>query len=528
MLLLMTTLIFRLYYINESDYITMAATAQGKYRLNVAQERGNIYDRSMSDLVNEEYRYVASVIPTPQAAAALLEITPDENKNALMSRLTDGKPFVMEIPDNSLYAEGIDVFRVPRRYGPTQIAPHLIGYLGNDGADGVAGIEKAYNELLQSTGGTISISYQADAVGHLMQSSPIGVQRDNEGSRGGVVLSLDKNIQQLTLTALQRGCEKGAAVVMDVNSGDILAMASIPTIDANNISASLESTDSPFLNRAICGYNIGSVFKIVMSAAALESGISPYEEHECVGYTNINGQVFRCNFNAVHGKVDMQRALEVSCNSYFISLTDKLEPEYVLSVAQHLGIGTHSELAPGIITQPGNLPQPSDLAYPAAYANFSFGQGSSLATPLQMAQIVSTVANSGYTITPRLVLGTTDDGQTLTDPTPIYTQNRVISEKTAKTIQSLMISVIEEGSGKNAKPFQGSAGGKTSSAQTGQYIGDEEIVHAWFAGFYPAEQPKYSIVIFVEGGESGEIVAGPIFKEIADGIARVESGSAKK
>lgn len=514
--LLMTTLIYRVYFIYTADYIT--ASAQGQYTLSVASSRGTIYDRTLHGLVNNQVAYVASVMPTPQAVDALLTITPEESKDALLSRLSAGKPFRLEVPDNNIYAQGIDVFRTPLRYGAPQLAPHLIGYLNGDGKNGVAGVEKAYDDWLQKSGSKIEVSYQVDAAGHLMSGAALQVKRTNEDARGGVVLTLDQDMQQLTQTALQSGCEKGAAVVMDIYTGDILGMASIPVFDQNNISAALDSTDAPFINRAISGYNIGSVFKIIASAAALENNITEHREYECKGYIDINGQIFRCNNNAVHGVVDMQRALEVSCNAYFISLAEEMGPDYLLALAQHMGIGTQSELAPGMSTQTGNLPTQAELANPIALANFGFGQGSSLATPLQMAQAISTVANSGMAVTPRLILGMTEDGVNIINRTPSYTSNQIISESTSKTLQNLMIDVIEEGSGRTAKPLQGGAGGKTSSAQTGHYVDDKEIVHAWFAGFYPAKQPKYSIVVFVEGGESGEHVAAPIFKQIANGI----------
>jgi penicillin-binding protein 2 len=214
----------------------------------------------------------------------------------------------------------------------------------------------------------------------------------------------------------------------------------------------------------------------------------------------------------------MERALEVSCNCYFINLAAGLRPELLLTLAGNMGLGEAVELAEGMLTQPGNLPAPEELANPAAYANFSFGQGSSLASPLQMAVAVAAIANSGLAVTPRLVMGVTEDGLTLTEPNPTYAASRVLSESTAAILRDLMIRVVEEGSGAPAMPRTGSAGGKTSSAQTGQLVGGKEIVHAWFAGFYPADRPRYSIAVFVEGGESGERVAAPIFKAICDGI----------
>jgi len=517
----------RLYYIAESDYLSAAATTQGRYGLQIAETRGVIYDRSMQRLVNTEYKYIGAVLPTPQAATALVAVTQEEERPALMERLSGGMPFAMELQGNDVYAHGVDIFRVAQRYGGTQYAPHLIGYLTNDGKTGAAGIEKAYDQWLDDQGGIIKASYQVDAAGRAMQGGDIAVSRENEDPWGGVVLTLDRDIQQLTQNALRNGCEKGAAVVMDVYTGDIVAMASIPDFDQNNISASLDSPDAPFVNRAVSGYNIGSVFKLVVASAALENNVSRYHEYECEGYVDVDGQVFRCNNNAVHGAVDLERALQVSCNCYFINLAQEIGADYVLSLSQNLGLGSSVTLAPGMSTQPGNLPTQQELELPAAQANFSFGQGSSLASPLQMASVVSAIANSGLGVSPRLVQGTTEDGLKLTEQNPVYASNQVLSESTAAAMRDLMVSVVEEGSGKPAKPILGSAGGKTSSAQTGVYAAGEdgekrEIVHAWFAGFYPAQKPRYAIVVFVEDGESGELRAAPIFKQIADGISGLE------
>lgn len=524
MVLLMTGMIYRVYYINATDYLSTAAQVQGKYRVTVAKTRGVIYDRNMNSLVNNQFRYVASVLPTPQAATALLADAGEEARPPLLDRLSQGLPFALQVDSGNIYATGVDLFRVPERYGDIRYAPHLIGYLG-DGGVGVAGIERAYEEILTAAGGEISVLYQIDATGRTMDENAAAVERSNEDPTGGVVLTLDRDIQEVVQDALAAGCDKGGAVVMDAATGDILAMASLPVFDQNDIAASLEAENAPFVNRATSGYNIGSVFKLLMASAALENGVSRYHEHDCQGYIEVGGHVFRCNNDAVHGVCDMERALEVSCNSYFISLAQLLPPEDVLTLIRNMGLGSSLELASGIYTAAGNLPGAIELEAPAVYANFSFGQGTSLASPLQMAQTVAAVVNGGLAVTPRLVRGATPDGLNLTDQTPSYTPNRVLSERTAEAVRTMMVAVVEEGSGKPARPVAGGAGGKTSSAQTGLMTedpeadtGEREIVHAWFAGFYPAENPRYSIVVFVEDGVSGEHVAAPIFKQIADGI----------
>jgi penicillin-binding protein 2 len=526
LVLMFSVCVFRIYYVGASDHLATAAQVQGRYTLEVAHSRGGIYDRNFHPLVNYSHRYVASVLPTPQAAAELLRVMPEEERESVVNRLSGGLPFVLEVPTNDIYAVGIDVFRVPNRYGSVQLAPHLVGYLGDGGRRGVFGIERAYDSLLDEAGATFQAKYQVDATGRTMEGGGVEIFRTNEDAAAGVVLTLDRELQLLVQNALAQGCDKGAAVVLDIATGEILALASLPVFDQNDIATSLESTDAPFINRALCGYNIGSVFKLAVASAALESGISPSYSYVCQGSIDVGGQVFRCNNHAIHGSLSMGKALEVSCNTYFIHLAQRIDPGFLLAVCRHFGLGESTELAPGLIAQSGNLPTLKELSSPAALANFSFGQGSSLATPLQIARIVSVIGNDGAAVTPSLVQGFTQDGQTFSERTPSYASSQVLSPKTARKMQELMVGVVEDGSGRTARPMVGSAGGKTSSAQTGVITGEgedaKEIVHAWFAGFYPSQHPRYSVVVFVEGGESGERVAAPIFKQIADGIAAMD------
>ena len=523
MLAWMSVAIFRIYYINMTDALAVAADRQSKYTLQVATTRGSIYDRNRREMVNREYTYIAAVMPTPAAVAALLAQSPEEQKEGIASRMAAAVPFAINVEEDNIYAKGVDVFRVPRRYGRVALAAHVIGYLDGEGRQGVAGIERAYNDWLQKYGSGIQVRYEVDAAGRVLEGGRIAVERSGEASDmlGGVILTLDLDFQLVCQNALESSGVKGAAVVMEAQSGNILAMSSRPAYDQNDIAASLQDTDAPFINRALSGYNIGSAFKVLVAAAALEYGVGQYYPYTCEGVIDVGGQVFRCNNHAVHGQLDMQRALQVSCNTYFIHLAQQVPEGYMLAFMESMGLGKPAELAPGLVSQSGNLPDAAELANPAAYANFSFGQGSSLATPLQMAQAVCAIANGGYALPPRLVQGLTEDGLHVTYQ-PVYSASQVLSKETASLVRQLMVGVINDGSGRTAKPFAGGAGGKTSSAQTGQFVDGVEIVHAWFAGFYPAEQPRYAIVVFVEGGESGEKVAAPIFKQIADGISGLE------
>ena len=231
------------------------------------------------------------------------------------------------------------------------------------------------------------------------------------------------------------------------------------------------------------------------------------------------GRIFYCHHRAGHRQTDLQRAIEQSCNPYFIRLGQKAGGEAVLGMAKALGFGKETILAPGIVSEAGTLPSLSDLNSPHELANFSFGQGKLTATPIQVASMVSAIANKGVSFQPKLVLGTTQDGKT-TDYFPQQAPIRVFSEYTAAVLKKGMVGVVEQGSATMAKPQQGGAGGKTASAQTGMYDENgEEVVHAWFAGFFPKQQPKYAVVVLIEGGEYGGRIASPLFRQIADEYA---------
>ena len=307
-------------------------------------------------------------------------------------------------------------------------------------------------------------------------------------------------------------------MVMDVDSGQLKAVVSLPTFDPDDLTAALNDQEKPFFNRAFAAYNVGSSFKLAVAAAALEQGISPDFSVNCVGGVEIAGRMIYCHHRAGHGETDMERALEQSCNPYFIALGREIGDESILTMAEHMGFGRGSDFAEGLVASAGNLPKAA--ASPLELANLSFGQGELLATPLQIAAMVSSIANGGYQVEAQLLLGWTEDGSV--PQAAEQAKERILSERTAKRLQHDMIQVVEEGSGTNAMPSVGGAGGKTASAQTGRYMEEEEIVHAWFAGFYPADEPQYSIVVLAEGMESGGTYAAPVFRRICEQITVLE------
>ena len=401
------------------------------------------------------------------------------------------------------------------------LAVHIIGTLNSEGV-GASGIEAAYDTFLTSCGGKLSVRYTLDAAGNYLAGAIPEISDENYDSKAGLVLTIDADIQKIAEEAAQ-SIDRGAVVVMDPYTGDLLAVVSRPDFDPDDMGPSLDDERSPFVNRAFSAYSVGSVFKPLVAAVALDNGFTADRYFNCEGFFETEGLSFGCHYPAGHGEIDMTRALEISCNPYFISLALSIGGEPLRRAAVSLGFGTAQELAPAYRTYAGALPPPESLASTAALANFGFGQGQLTATPIQLSNLISAIANGGGAITPRLVMGTTSDGKTISSQTMRYGANEVFSKEASAKVREMMISVVENGSGANAKPYKGGAGGKTASAQTGQY--DEngsEIVHAWFAGFYPAQNPRYTIVVFVEGGYSGSDAACPVFKKIADEIGRLD------
>ena len=515
---------FRLSSVSSDQKILQTAQGQGTSLVRAVESRGNIYDRNLALLVNcpdEEHPiYRAAVAPSAEALN-LLSRYYDPQK--LLTLMRQGRPFAITLEKDVVYGKGIEIFPYVNRYSEQQLASHIIGYIDGSG-NGVSGIEMVFNDYLNEIGRTVDVRFQTDGVGTPFTGVSPEVEETNGDNRAGLILTLDSRIQAAAEEAMKE-IEKGAAVVMDVETGDILACVSTPSFQPTNLSASLEDPDGPFVNRAFSAYNVGSTFKLVVAARALEVGISPEESIVCTGSIEVGSQTFPCHFAQGHGETDMLRALEWSCNPYFIHLIQKIGGEGAAILASDIGFGRADVFYEDYKTATGYLPTKEEFQNPAAEANFGFGQGTLMATPIQIAKLISCIANGGEAVQARLIHGYAGEDGTVASYMPRYSRVRVMSEKTANLLKEYMISVVENGSGQLAKPLIGGAGGKTASAQTGQYIGEgderKEKIDAWFSGFYPADTPQYAIVVLAEGMESGSDYAAPIFQKIANAIAEI-------
>lgn len=509
-------LIFRIVDINAKDY---AQTANRKNTKSIAieKQRGIIYDCNYKKLTNDNPQYYLAVKPSSVALKGVKGKIEDKEFKKLTKNLADGKPTLIKLDNEIKEVEDTRVVRVNRRYSDTQIATHVIGYTNKDG-NGVSGIERSYNDLLNKDNGYLKVCFSADALGHVLPGTKIEVVQETKNPDKGIVLTIDTNLQKITENALDnKEIDRGCAVLMDVNTGEIKAMASRPAYDPYNPGESLNKESSPFLNRCLKQYSVGSIFKPIVACSAIEdNNISPNKSYYCNGHTEKTGIKFNCYHNRAHGRQDMQKALVNSCNTYFVELANEIEMQSLLDMCKKMGLNKKVEIANGMVSDKGNLPKVEELNSGAAIANFSFGQGKLLATPIQMASAYCSFANGGNYVEPYLVKGVIDDKGHLTQQHESKKKVKVMSKSTSQKMTTMLKAVVDEHS--NAKPINSTGCGKTATAQSGWFKGSYEVCHTWFVGYFPADKPKYAVAIMKEHGVTGTEDCAPVFKEIVENV----------
>ena len=500
-------LLGRIFFIAQRDY-TEVTSRQSTRTVTVGEKRGEIFDRNFHPLVNCDKKLLAVVTP---CVASYEYLKGKADDNFLREKIQSGFPFILEVSEE-IDTEFIRTFSVPERYSSDPVAVHLIGYTAENGKSGVSGIEKSFDNYLSENSGKLSVSFQVDAVGRVLAGMDKYINDNNFSSKAGVVLTLDRDIQKITETALRNSkIVSGSALVIKVHTGEILALASIPGYDPSNVADVLSADNSPLINKALMSYSVGSIFKPVVAACALENGISHLYEYECKGEIAIGDRVFSCYDNKSHGKINMTEALEKSCNTYFINLIMNIDVDYLLKLCENMGLGNTITLAPDIVCSEGTLPKRNTLNTKGNLANFAFGQGDFSATPLQIASVYH-VLSTGNFLAPQLILGFTNYMGLMTKE-PSLSSEKVLSDETVINLKNMLSSVGKSYNLQNAS-------GKTGTAQSGIFSGGKELLRTWFAGFYPAENPQYIIVVMNENGKSGTGDCLPVFKEITEEIIR--------
>ena len=504
-------LLLRVAYLGSSTY-SEAAKEKSTRTIVIAEARGKIYDRNLNRITESNEKLLSVVIPTIGAAPYLRAYMSEEE---ITERLQMGFPFTIETKEK-INNSFIRTFSVYDRYSENQLAPHITGYIDKD-KKGVYGIEKSFDDFLRKNKGKLSVTFEADRTGRILAGMDKHIKDENYSSKAGVVLTLDSEIQSIAESALQNSrIKSGCAIVMKAKTGEILALASVPEFDPTAVEKSLKVENSPFLNKALCAYSPGSVFKPLVAVAALENGISADYTYECKGKIKIGDSVFTCYNHNAHGKINMTTALEESCNTYFINLLRKTGTENLLSLCEKLGIENEIHLASAIVSSKGTLPDRESLKSKGNCANFAFGQGELLITPLKMAEIYTVLATGSYKKA-SLVRGLTNYKGLLTTE-KLQPEIKLISDSTVLQMKKMLKSVVENGKAEKACSELVSLSGKTGTAQSGVYENKKEILRTWFSGFFPSDNPNYVVVVMNENGVGGNSDCAPVFKKICEGI----------
>ncbi|MDD2573641.1 MAG: penicillin-binding transpeptidase domain-containing protein [Bacillota bacterium] len=531
-LLLLLALIGRLFQIQvvRSEGYSQRAANQRMLNLPLDFSRGQFYDVNMIPLTGRER--VESLVVFPdliedktEAATVIAELTGMQQRDALRDLEEAATPYKLPLQGTDerlagIWARGIMVVGDLERYDSKSIARHLIGYIDKSDNVGRSGLERLYEEYL-SGNGKMTVAAMVDGSKRLIPG--LGYKLIN-GGRGGeschLQLTIDYHIQRAIEEIMDEFGIEGAVVVLNSESGEVAAMASRPNYHQNNVEEYLDGQRGELLNKAFCQYNLGSIFKTVVAAAALEdSRINPFETVNCPGYIEVGDLLVKCSSydTGGHGDVDMFGAYAKSCNTFFIEMGQRVGGERIMEMAERFGLGEIVGLNP-LEEQPGLIPSDRKL-HKSDVCNISIGQGDIMVTPLQVAVMTSIIANNGTLKQPRVlkdVVGKSG-GRVFTD----WPENpeQVLSPFVAMEIRKMMEQAVDQGTGTLAAlPDYGGTAGKTSSAQTGQRINGREVLHAWFTGYVPRLYPRYVITVLVENGRSGGSVAAPVFKGIAQRI----------
>lgn len=426
-----------------------------------------------------------------------------------------------------------------RVYPQGTVAGHIVGYVGRvglysvgqienneplwPGYEGRSGIEKSFDEQLTGRPGVMNVTFDAEG----KKASEKVIVPPTPGQT--VVLSLDLKLQRLCENSVIASKQPGAMVLNDCNTGEILALASIPSFDPNEFIPFISDSEyarlrddptHPLLPRAYgSAYPPGSTFKVVTGLGCMNDGkVDPEDEFSGPAAMQIGGITFHNWKKTDSGMLNFDRALTQSCNTYFYQMGLKSGYQPIISYAQRLGLGAKT----GILIageEEGNLMTPEYMwktykrkIMPGDIANMSIGQGDTLVTPLQLACVMGNVGNGGMCLRPRLVLQLQGVDDKITTAYDIAVREQIDIEKNVmKAIRNAMINVVNGAGGTAhvAAMDKVKVAGKTGTAQWG--TGHKEKVAAWFAGYAPADKPKYSFAVVYEGKERANEVHGGTF-----------------
>ncbi|MEW5921985.1 MAG: penicillin-binding protein 2 [Bacillota bacterium] len=534
---LVSIVLLRLAFIQagQGKRLAQEAVKQRAQTVVLAYKRGDILDRHGVSLLGGGERNVLAVFPTLLARSdagtreTILAAIPRVSAAAGPFIAFDNLSPAEEEYFREYYRDGLIVVTAYNRYGEGALATHLVGHIGPGDGEGKVGLEQFFNTQLQ--GNPSILAAVVDGRNRLVEGLGYRLwEIENETAPPDLVLTIDSRIQFEVERVMDEKIRRGAVVVLDPQNGEILAMASRPNYYQAHLSHYMNNMYNyatyletlPFINRSILSYHPASIFKIVVAAAAFDSaGYALLHRFHCPGYIRVGDRVFRCSQGRAHGEVDLSDAFAHSCNTTFIQVALELGKDRVYEYAQKMGLGEKSNLplgnAAGGEESAGRLPLPEEIRYEGELALIALGQGGVETTPLQVARLTAIAANGGYLVEPRLVKGFLEGERlSLGSFSPSFPR-RAVSPLTASRLRYLMMKVVDQGTGKEARSEQVILGGKTGTAETGRANHDgAPLYYFWFSGLLPLEDCRAVVTVFIE--EPRGYSAAAVFKKIAEAI----------
>lgn len=494
--------------------------------VNISSENKEKVARKLSELFELDYEKVLKKVSKRSSIETIAKKVDKSKTDELRIWL-----------DENNITTGVNIDVDTKRYYPyNSLAAQIIGFCGSDN-QGLMGIEAKYDSELKGQNG--SIVKLTDAKGGNLDDE--GEEYVKAINGNDLILSIDATIQGIAEKYLEEACidnvctDGGNIVIMDPNNGDILAMAGYPTYNLNDPYVPMDSEVSAnwdnlskeektaeqqkmWRNKAISdAYEPGSTFKLITSSASLEEKITDTDnsgEFCCTGSITISGVTIKCwRYYRPHGSESLRQALMNSCNPVFIGLGQKLGVKTYYSYLNKFGFLRKTGI--DLQGEGGSIFLAEEKVGPVELGTIAFGQRFEV-TPIQMITAVSSIANGGTYVVPRVVKGIVNSQTGEVKNIEPQKKETVISKETSEKVLSMMQSVVAEGTGKNAQVKGYSIGGKTGTSEdgvnTGKYVTS-------FVGVAPISNPKLVILITLynptgEGGHQGGGVAAPIASQV--------------
>lgn len=553
--LMFIVLIFRLGWIQivSSEKYQQLALEQQTRDIPIPAKRGIIFDRNKKELavsaststiwarpsevkeaddVNETARILSEILEEEQDH--IYKLITKDNVNLIRVAKWIKKEKSDQIRESNL--KGIWIAEDNKRVYPFgAFASHIIGHTTDDNR-GLSGIELKYDKYLSGLPGRWIKN--TDALGRQLS---YGTEKYFEAENGlNVVLTIDEVVQHFVEKAIENAFEKTQAkkvmgIVMDPETGDLLAMATYPDYDPNTSRQPILEEDLAYYNtldndqkqkywnqmwrNPIISdtYEPGSTFKLITTATALDESVTtPESTYTCTGFIKVEDAVLKCwRYYNPHGLQTLAEAVQNSCNPVFIQLGQELGEDKYYEYLDYFGFKDKTG-----IDLPGEsraIIQDKSVIGPVELATISYGQGISV-TPIQLITAVSAIGNEGKLMKPRIVKELVDDNDNVIHKFKPKVVRQVVSKKTAEELSLIMETVVTDGSGRNAQVSGYRIGGKTGTADKvvdGRYA--EGKVYSSFIALAPIDDPKIAVLVIVDepvGTHFGSMTAAPAAREI--------------